>query len=321
MTPFGVDVPLADDAYLTLLPAGHILGSAVAAVRFDGQRVVFSGDLGRPNHPLLVPPEPPPAADAIVIESTYGDRVHPPLDEADAQLADIVGRTLHRGGVVLMPAFAVDRTEVLLMALRRLMRGGAVPTVPVYVDSPMALGGLTIYRDAVAEGAIDVRPGVDVDRTAFDPGDLREVHSTAESIAINEPDHPCVIVSASGMATGGRVLHHLKHLLPHARNSVVLAGFQAPGTRGRDLADGAAFVKMHGEYVPVHAEVVALDGYSVHADADELVSWLAAAPSPPRTVFVVHGEPEASDALAARIRAELGWLAVVARDGEVVRLG
>ena len=221
---------------------------------------------------------------------------------------------------MLIPAFAVDRTEVVLMALRRLTESGRIPRVPVYVDSPMALRALDVYEKAVADHDPDIRPEVTVDRDIFDPGALREIHTAQESMSINAPDEPCIIVSASGMATGGRIVHHLKHLLPDRRNTVVLVGYQAVGTRGRDLANGAQQVKMHGRYVPVKAEVATIEGLSVHADADELIAWLASAQWPPEVVYVVHGEPEASAGLASRIRGELDWLAVVPRDGEIVRI-
>jgi metallo-beta-lactamase family protein len=315
---FGEPVPTAARTDLTLRPAGHILGSATALFDTGTAQVLFSGDLGRPGHPLLVDPAPAPEADVVVVESTYGDRRHRP--GAGQRLAAVVRRTVERGGVVLVPAFAVDRTEVLLMALRRLTLDGAVPPVPVYVDSPMALGALRIYRQAIVEGNADVRPDAQDGLQVFEPGEVREVHTAAESQALNEPGYPCVIVSASGMATGGRVVHHLEHLLPDPRNSVVLVGYQAVGTRGRDLAEGATQLKMHGRYVRVRAEVAVVDGFSVHADSSELVAWLGSAPVLPRVVYVVHGEPAASAALAARVREELDVLAVVPRDGEVVRL-
>jgi metallo-beta-lactamase family protein len=302
-----------------LQPAGHILGSSSALLDVSGRRVVFSGDLGRPAHPLLAAPPPPPGCEVIVVESTYGDRDHSPqgLDE----LAEVITRTVARGGSVVIPAFAVDRTEVVLMALRQLTQQGRIPRVPVHVDSPMALRALGLYRQGLARDDPDVRTDLGPDALVFDPGDLHEAHTAEESIALNDPDEPCVIVSASGMATGGRVVHHLKHLLPDPRNAIVLVGYQAQGTRGRDLVEGATQVKMHGRYVPVRAEVTQVDGFSVHADADEIIGWLAGAPHPPDVVYAVHGELRASEALATRIRAELGWLAVVPRDGERVLLG
>jgi len=306
------------DATVTLHPAGHILGSATVELGLGGRAVVVSGDLGRANHPLLAPPAARPRADVVLVESTYGARAH--ADDPEDQLARVLDRTLARGGVAVIPAFAVDRTEVVLMTLRRLMTHGRVPRVPVYVDSPMALGGLAVYRDAIAAHHPDVRGDLAGIDGAFDPGDLREVHDARDSMAINDPGFPCIIVSASGMASGGRVVHHLKHLLPDPRNAVVLTGFQAAGTRGRNLSEGASALKMHGRYVPVRAEVATIDGFSVHADGDELIAWLASGPNRPDVVYVVHGEPEGSRAFAARVGAELGWTAVVPDDGELVRL-
>ncbi|MFC5998110.1 MBL fold metallo-hydrolase RNA specificity domain-containing protein [Quadrisphaera sp. GCM10027208] len=314
-TPFGERVRPAPGLEVLLSPAGHILGSATVLVVAGGRRVVFSGDLGRPVHALLSPPAPLPEVDAVVLESTYGDREHP---EPDPEvLAGAIRRTVRRGGVVLVPAFAVDRTELVLAELERLRSAGEIPDVPVVVDSPMALASLRIYRTALREGHPDVRPDA---RTLLDRSDVREARTVEESMRLNAPALPCIIVSASGMAAGGRVVHHLKHLLPDPRNTVVLTGFQAPGTRGRDLLEGARRLKMHGRYVPVRAEVVEVRDFSCHADASELVDWVRGAPRPPAVVYVVHGEPAASAALADRLEDELGVLAVPPRPGEVVRL-
>ena len=302
-----------------LEPAGHILGSSIVVVDVGGRTVVFSGDLGRPHHPLLVPPHVPPACDALVIESTYGDRRHEPVG-LDA-LAALIMRTLDRDGTVVIPAFAVDRTEVILIALRRLTAEGRIPRVPVFVDSPMALGALQIYQRALREGDPDVLTDLEPEDLALDPGLLHEVRSPEESRALSASERPCIIDAASGMATGGRVVHHLRHLLPDRRNSVALVGYQAEGTRGRALADGATEVKIHGMYVPVLAEIADVGSFSVHADADELLAWVASGPQPPKAVYIVHGEPTASSALAGRLDSELGLLAVVARDGEKAALG
>lgn len=314
---FGRTVEVCPGVTVTLQPAGHILGSASAVLDVAGHRITFSGDLGRPGHPLLRPPPPPPASETIVVESTYGNRSH--LDGGIDLLAEVVTRTVERGGSVLIPAFAVDRTEIVLLALERLMDAGSIPRVPVHVDSPMALSALDVYRRALATGDPELR--TDLEPGVLDPHDVREARTAEQSMALNRPAMPCIIVSASGMASGGRVVHHLRHFLPDRDNSVLLVGYQAVGTRGRDLVDGATEVKMHGRYVPVRAEIVQVDGFSVHADADEILGWLAGTPSPPKVVYVVHGEPESSAALAARVRSELGWLTVVPHDGERVRLG
>lgn len=316
--PFGEEAELAPGIGVQFRPAGHILGAASIVVSVAGHApLLLSGDLGRDNHPLLVPPAPPVAAGTVLVESTYGDRRH---DDAHALglLASTVRATLQRGGVVVIPAFAVDRTEVVLHHLNRLMDAGEVPTVPVYVDSPMALRALDCYRDAIDGRSPELRPGVTVDDV--EPPDLVEVRDVEGSKAIDASPYPCIVVSASGMASGGRVLHHLARRLPDPRNAVVLVGYQAVGTRGRALAEGAQVLKMLGRYVRVAADVVDLAALSVHADADELVGWLGAAPEPPGMVFVVHGEPAASAALRDLVTERLDVPAVVPVDGERVRL-
>lgn len=305
----------AHDFKVTLFRAGHILGASWVLVEVDGLSVAFSGDLGRADHPLLRPPEPLVEADHLVVESTYGDRHHLPI--ARQELGAALKRTLARGGTALLPAFAVDRTPMVLHEIAELMRAGTVPTVPIHVDSPMALRALDVYRAAI--GGDDFRPGF---ATATDPFGGSHIHldaSVEESEKLNRPEAPSIIVSASGMATGGRVLHHLAHQLPDPRNTVILTGYQVAGTRGRDLADGALAVKIHGEYVPVRAEVVNLRGFSAHADAEEIGRWVASAP-PRHTAFVVHGEKSGSDSLGHRLRRMYGVTTVVPRHGELVRL-
>ncbi len=311
--PFETATSVAPGVVATFRPAGHILGSAAVHVQVGSRGVLFSGDLGRGEHPVLRPPAPPAPADVVVVESTYGDRRHPEPDLAE--LADILNRTFSRGGSVLVPAFAIDRTEVVLTALRRLMHAGRVPKVPVFVDSPMALRALEVYRTALDRRDPDVLPECE---DPFDTGDLRVLTTVEESMTVNRPAYPSIVISASGMATGGRVLHHLVEQLPDPRNTVLLVGFQAAGTRGRALAEGAKAVKIHGRYVPVRADVVALDQFSVHADADEVVGWLRQLPQEPSSCYVVHGEPRASEALCNRLVDELGWNVVVPKPGERV---
>jgi metallo-beta-lactamase family protein len=321
--PFHASTEVARGVHATFRPAGHILGSSAVELALAGppsRRVLVSGDLGRPNHPILRPPEPPVAVDALLIESTYGDRRHP-SDDADAAFEVAIARTAARKGTVVIPAFAVDRTEVILVTLRRLMREGRVPELPVYVDSPMALSALALYRTALKHGAPDVRSDFCGDGDPFDTGHLVETRSIEQSKAIDGQKPPFIIISASGMATGGRVLHHLAHFLPDSRNTVLLPGFQAEGTRGRSLLEGASALKIHGRYVPVRAEVVGLSHFSVHADQEELVAWLRSIAREPDATFIVHGEAPASAALRERIRRDLGWTAVVPGDLERVRLG
>ncbi len=305
---FDSPVEVAAGVVARFIPAGHILGSASVHLTItDNDRtttLLASGDLGRGNHPLIPGPGVPPAARTVLVESTYGDSLHPEESAEIDEFAGVVSRTAKRGGIVLIPAFAVDRTEVLLTVLRELMTAGRIPTLPVYVDSPMALRVLDVYRAAMrAANPLECHPvPADAPYDLFDPGGgLHECPSVEDSKSLNELTAPAIIISASGMAAGGRVLHHLARLLPDHRNSVVLCGFQAAGTRGRSLADGIRSVKMLGRYVPVRAEVDVLRSLSVHADADGLHRWITALPERPDTVFVIHGEPDASAALAARL--------------------
>lgn len=317
--PTGVPVEVADGARATFVPAGHVLGSASIHLEIGSpptDTLLFSGDLGRDDHPVLRRRAAPPAATTVVVESTYGDRVHPAVRQPHEAFASAVRRTVERGGSVLVPAFAVDRTELVLHALQALRRTGRIPAVPVFVDSPMALAALDVYRRPSLRG--ELRP--DVPLPLVDLADVHTARTPEESMALNAPHRPCVVVSASGMATGGRVVHHLRHMLPDRRNTVVLTGFQAPGTRGRALLEGATELKIHGRYVPVRAEVVADEEFSVHADADELLGWLRELPEEPGAVYVVHGEARSSAAFAGRVHAELGWTAVVPRAGERVVL-
>ena len=323
MVDYAAPVDLAPGVEVCLRPAGHILGSATVTLTLDepnGRTLFFSGDVGRPRHPLLRPPARPPAADIVVVESTYGDRHHEDEARALDRLAKAVVETASRGGVVVIPAFAVDRTEVVLMALRRLAAENRIPLLPVYADSPMALDVLDIYRRAIADQDPEIRPDlVLLNGDPFDPGKLEQVRSAEESRRLHELPGPAIIISASGMATGGRVLHHLARRLPNPRNTVVLAGFQAEGSRGRQLAEGARTVKMLGRYVPVRADIVEIDAFSVHADVNELLAWLGPMPDP-EIAYVVHGAPEASEALRRRLASRRGWTAVVPTSGERVRV-
>ncbi len=319
---FHLEVEVASGVFVTPRPAGHILGSASLAVRLacaSDRVVVFSGDLGRPRHPILCPPDPPGSPQVVVMESTYGDRRHDDEGTLD-RFADAIKRTSARGGMVLIPAFAVDRTEVVLLCLKHLADAGRIPELPIYVDSPMALKALHIYRGAITAGAPDVAMELRGAGDPFDAQHVTEVLDVAGSKALAGLKVPSIIISASGMATGGRVVHHLARLLPDRRNTVMLVGFQAPGTRGRALADGASEVKMLGRYVPVRAEVVDLGAFSVHADYVELAGWLDSAASEPEIVYLVHGEPEAAGAFREYLLADSHRHVVVPQLGERVRL-
>jgi metallo-beta-lactamase family protein len=293
--------------------AGHIPGAGMVTLAADGQRIVFSGDLGRFDDPLLPAPAPLPAAEHLLVESTYGDRRHPNTDPLE-ELALVISRTLRRGGSVVIPAFAVGRTQLLLYYLHRLQSEQRIPSAPIFLDSPMAAGATRIF----ARGADGMR--LDDDERAAVAGVAEVTASVEASKAIDRMSYPRIIVSASGMATGGRVLHHLKALAPDRRNTILLAGHQAAGTRGAQLRDGAAEIKIHGQYVPVNAEVAMLDGLSAHADYEEILAWLGAAPQAPRTTWVTHGEQTAADALRLRIEERLGWRCRVPEHRETVAL-
>ncbi|NNF54643.1 MAG: MBL fold metallo-hydrolase [Acidimicrobiales bacterium] len=318
---FAERIAAAPGIEVTLQPAGHILGSATVTVDVSAanRSVLFSGDLGRSSHPILRAPTPPGTTEFLVMESTYGGRAHDDAGAVD-QLADVIRRTAARGGIVLIPAFAVDRTEVVLFRLRELVSRGAIPDLPVYVDSPMALRALEVYRSAIADGASDIRPSVADLSNPFNAGQLHEIREVEDSKKLAFLKHPAIIVSASGMATGGRVLHHLARLLPDFRNSVALVGFQAAGTRGRRLVEGATEVKMLGSYTTVRAEIANIRSFSVHADHDELIGWVESAAKAPQRIFLVHGEPEGAEALRTSIVSDLGHAAVVPRHLERVLL-
>ncbi len=280
--------------------AGHILGAASALIEADGKRILFSGDLGRPNDPLMRAPAPMPQTDFAVVESTYGDRKHPAIDP-EAELEPLLARALARRGVVVIPAFAVGRAQALLLHIARLKARAAIPDVPVFLNSPMAAEATRIYQNHSSEHSI----GLDDCRAL---GRVATVVSTPEeSKALNFRGGPMIIVSASGMATGGRVLHHISSFAPDANNLILFAGYQAGGTRGAAMVAGAASVKIHGEYVPIRADVAQLLSASSHADGDELLAWMRSSPKAPKHVFITHGEPSAADALRHRVEEELGW--------------
>jgi len=300
-------------ATAVLRRAGHILGAASIQLDWNGTRVVFSGDLGRYNDATMVDPVPVENADYLVVESTYGNRRHDVQDPEDA-LAEIIGRTVGRGGTVVIPAFAVGRAQSLMFHLNRLKASRRIPDVPVFLDSPMAIDASDIFCRHIADHKLTPRECLDACAVAH------YVQSVEESKALTANSMPKVIISASGMATGGRVLHHLKSYAPDARNTILFAGFQAGGTRGAAMVSGADSIKIHGEYVPVRAEVKNLEMLSAHADADEILRWLKGFKTPPRAAFVTHGEPSASDALRHRIEEELGWTCVVPDHGQRVDL-
>ena len=304
--------------------AGHILGSASIDLELSDSsgaaplRVVFSGDLGRWERPILRDPELVPAADIVLVESTYGDRLH--SGDAATQLAQVVNEAAERGGAIVVPAFAIGRTQELVWTLRQLEDAGRIPVLPVYVDSPMAVNVTEVYCRHPEDHDLDMTLLMDEKRCPLCCRKYHLVRDGRESRALAQRRGSMIVIAGSGMATGGRVLHHLKHRLADARNTVLLSGYQAAGTRGRQLHDGAASVRIHGDEIPVRAAVRSIDGLSAHADRNELLRWLRGFERPPAHTYVVHGEPQASAAFVQAIRNELNWSADVAQDGATVAL-
>ena len=308
--------PSVDVEYMN---AGHLLGSAfVRMTRTDGKggTVLFGGDLGRYGRPVLPDPKPGVEADVLLVESTYGDRIHPKDDDGEV-LAEIVKETVAAKGKLIVPAFAIGRVEEVLYWLRRLEQTGRIPKVPVFVDSPMAVKALDHYRSHALELDQDSRPGA-TEVSAFATARFEPVETAQESKKVTAMSGPAIVISSSGMATGGRVLHHLAAGLPDPRNTVLFVGFQAAGTRGRQLVDGISEVKIHGRFVPVQARVRKIDGMSAHADAGEIVRWLRTFPRAPKMTYLVHGEPTAQTALQTRITAELKWPTLIPQHGQKV---
>ena len=310
--PWGKPHYLGGGLSATLYPAGHILGASIVLLSDGATTIAFSGDLGRPNDLVMVPPTRISRADYVVIESTYGNKEHDPAPKE--AFIDAITRTLSRGGTVLIPAFAVGRTQTLLYVLYELRRHGLIENVPVFVNSPMAADATEIFCAYSSEHRLDANTC-----RAICAG-VRFVRDVSESRALDAMPGPKIIISASGMLTGGRVLHHVKSLGPDPRNTIILVGYQAEGTRGAALVRGERVLRIHGEDHFVRAEVLALDGLSAHADSSELVDWLRGFEVPPRRVFVTHGSPKASQALATRIEKELGWSCAIPEHLETVRL-
>lgn len=292
-------------------PVGHILGAAAVRVDTGPSSITFTGDVGRPNDPIMRPPSPLPAADLVVTESTYGNRSHPDTDTS-GDLADIVVRTAKRGGTLLIPVFAVGRAQMILHLLAELRDAGRIPDLPTYLNSPMAINASQLFCDYTGEHRLTPEQCRRMcDGVTF-------VRSVEDSIRLTGRRGPMIVLAASGMATGGRVLHHLETVAPDHRSTILLAGFQAAGTRGEALANGARDIKVFGEYVDVRARIARIDSLSAHADADELLAWLGTTPSAPGAVCVVHGEPTAADTFRRRLYDDLGWNPVVPHHGQTV---
>jgi metallo-beta-lactamase family protein len=313
--PFGQRTTFQPGIEFRFHRQGHILGAAAVELRLkaaggDYVTVYFSGDVGRYDVPILKAPEPYPGSTYLVVESTYGNSFHNPSDPRE-QLADVISEARGRKGIILIPAFAIDRTQELLYFLRELVEDGTIEPLPIFLDSPMAREATETYRSCVLEHDAEMRELVREGVSPMVPPHFTTVGRVDQSKHLNTLGGPAIIISASGMATGGRILHHLRHRLPDPTTTVVFVGYQAEGTRGRRILDGEGEVKIFGEMVPVRAQVRDIPSLSAHADADELTIWASQAASAPRTVFVTHGEPEASRALADRFTGRLGWQCVL----------
>jgi metallo-beta-lactamase family protein len=301
--PMSVAFVAAPGITASFSPVGHIIGAASVALSSGGTRLTFSGDVGRPGDPIMKAAEPLAATDYLVVESTYGDRLHPEERVIDA-LAKVINDTVERHGTVVVPSFAVGRTQHLLHLLATLHAAGRIPPVPVYLDSPMAIDATELFLRHAGDHKLTPSQCAAMGRLPW------YARTPDESRQIDQRTEPAIIISASGMATGGRVLHHLRRFLPDERSSILLVGFQAAGTRGRALLDGARELKLLGQYVQVRARVKHVEGLSAHVDYREMIEWLRMSHLSPRRVFVTHGEPAAADALRRRLHETFGWDAI-----------
>ena len=320
---YGEDIFITDNLRVKFKDAGHILGSSFVDVKStnDGQvkRIVFSGDLGRPSRPILRDPVQAFEVDYLILESTYGNRLHD-NKAPEKDLAEIINASVERGGVLVIPAFAVGRTQELLYTLRELEEQKEIPSLAVYVDSPMAINATTVFENR--KGYYDLEAKVlELNGTRIlQPEQITFTRHRDESKALNKIEEQAIIISASGMATGGRILHHLRHRLPRAQDTILFIGYQAEGTRGRTILNGDTTVKIHGQYISVQAHIENISGFSAHADYNEILAWLIGFNRPPRTTFLVHGEPDASASLAEKIQDKLGWDVVVPKFEETFTL-
>ena len=317
LQPLGYHRPIevAPGVSIRFSPAGHLLGSSYILVELSqGPTILFGGDLGRYNRPVLPDPSDAVAADLVLVESTYGDRDHPEDDNGEA-LAEVIRDTSRRGGKLIIPSFAIGRVEELLYWVRRLEHEHRIPVQPVYVDSPMAAEALKFYSARVSELDPDMRPA-QKEVSTFATARYQTIASPQQSKELTASRRSAIVISSSGMATGGRVLHHMAAALPDPKNTILFAGYQAAGTRGRQLVDGAPEVKIHGSVLPVRARIVRNDSMSAHADRGEIQRWLATLPAPPGRLCLVHGEPQPMDALKQAIATRFGWNAHTPAHGE-----
>ncbi|MBU2546069.1 MAG: MBL fold metallo-hydrolase [Gammaproteobacteria bacterium] len=305
---------LLKNLQFSLLPAGHILGASLVEIRYNDIKVVFSGDLGRPNDPIMKAPTHIWSTDYLILESTYGDRAHLDINPA-AELTDIINRTVKRGGMVLIPAFAVGRSQLLLYYVYQLMKSKKIPELPVYLDSPMAIAATKIFMRHAIHHRLTKEQAEAICHMAVC------TETQEESKQIDAIDHPMIVISASGMATGGRVLHHLKRFVTDAKNTVLFTGYQAAGTRGDKMLKGIEEIKIHGGLYPVRAEILQISNTSAHSDYKETLEWLSSFTEAPKKIFLTHGEPEAARALKSKIEETFGWQCMIPRYLDTEALG
>jgi metallo-beta-lactamase family protein len=312
--PMDKPIQVTDHVSIRFLNSGHILGSAIIEMSVQGdkqtKKIVFSGDLGRYGDPIMKDPVSVPQADVLLVESTYGDRVNP-ISNAEGTLKKIVDEAVARNGVIIIPAFALGRTQTLIYYFHKMMTEGAIPLLPIYIDSPMAINVTDLYERHGSLHKIKVeRKGSDL-ISIFDSPNIHFCSTRESSKALNNIKKTCIIISASGMCTGGRILHHMSHRLPRENETFLFAGYQAQGTRGRDMLDGEKSVRVFGEDVPVRCQVRVINGLSAHADQTELLTWLKGFTNAPERTFIIHGEPPTSNAFAKIISEQLKWKTVV----------
>ena len=321
--PYGKKIDLSPNVTICYRDAGHILGSAFVDIRVkqgeEERRILFSGDLGRPNQPILRDPHTVFGTDYLILESTYGDRLHGETDRKE-DLAKVINDSYMRGGVLIIPSFAVGRTQELLYTIRELEEEERIPVMPIFVDSPMAINATAVFqkntRDHDLESKVAELKGIDILKT----GDLRFARTAEQSKAINSISGRAIIISASGMVTGGRILHHLFNRLANPNNTVLFIGYQAEGTRGRSILEGAETVKIHGQQIPVKAHIEQISGFSAHADYNEILAWLSSFNEAPKEIFIVHGEASQSAALSERIHSMYNWVTAIPKYLESVEL-
>ena len=311
---YGHDIFVTDSLRVEFRDAGHILGSSFVDIKNTSnkriRKILFSGDLGRPSRPILRDPFQIFEVDYLVLESTYGDRLHDPKPPEE-ELARVINESVKRGGSLVIPAFAVGRTQELLFCIRQLEEQGKIPSLPVFVDSPMAIDTTMVFEKRKGDYDLATKVLELEGKNILKTKQIKFCRSTEESKRLDEQKNPGIIISASGMVEGGRILHHLAHRLPNPQNTVLFIGFQATGTRGRTIVEGKPTVKIHGQQIPIRAKIENISGFSAHADYNETLAWLMGFNRPPLKTFIVHGEPEAAQSLAEKITTMLSWEVII----------